>query len=515
MATDTQAMIERAASIYMLDQPSETEINAYVARIESGSLTLASAIEELSVISNRAEAADPLARMFFLLFDRAPDPVLFSAAMTALRGGATLEQIAETGLVYGGLGANSLQTMSDSEFIDHLASKMWISPPNGFNPDVFVDLLTTMTRAEMLAAACRYTDATVTYANKIDPALIYLVAADRQATGEELDQASAMTSLNLIRDVLVEADEDPYAGKPYWLIAGNTLLMKGNYSEDLTIDATADSATFGDSTDFQLIITRDGGSTESTVTFRSSLLNGITRLDARQIDGESSGLMTLQGATTTYAGSVDTVIHGSTGNDSLIGNSGNDTLVATAGYDNLTGGLGDDVFKFASPETYDNSSFTTINDFGSGVDIIDFSLVFGNEEAAAATVISGVSDPTSLDFPALNTLERDQVVVIEHAGIWPTTVADSPQISSGTLTSRTQQQIYDLFSNITFDTIQTRGARFVVISTDQVNGGDVWLIENLTNLSTIESSEISKIGTIDSDNPDLFTLLSTNGSIFG
>jgi len=115
----------------------------------------------------------------------------------------------------------------------------------------------------------------------------------------------------------------------------------------------------------------------------------------------------------------------------------------------------------------------------------------------------------------LNTLERDQVVVIEHAGIWPTTVVDSPQISSGTLTSRTQQQIYDLFSNITFDTIQTRGARFVVISTDQVNGGDVWLIENLTNLSTIESSEISKIGTIDSDNPDLFTLLSTNGSISG
>ena len=515
MATETRAMIERTASIYMLDQPSETEINAYVSRIESGSLTLASAIEEVSVISNRAEATDPLARMFFLLFDRAPDPVLFSAAMTSLRGGATLEQIAETGLRYSGLGSDSLQKISDSAFIDRLADKIWNSPPNGFNPNVFVDLLTTMTRAEILAAACRYTDATVTYANKLDPALIYLVAADRQATSEELEQAAAKTSLNLIRDILVEADEDPYAGKPYWMIAGNTLLMKGSYTEDLTIDAMTDSAELGDSSDFQMIITRDGGSTESTVTFRTSLLNDITRLDARQIDAASSGTMTLVGATTSFAGPMDSSISGSISNDSLTGNVGNDTLVATSGYDNLTGGQGDDVFKFASPETYNNNSFTTVNDFGSGADALDLSSTFGNSEPAAATVLSGVSDPSSTDFPALNTLGRDQVVVIEHAGIWPTTVIDSPQISSGTLTARTQTQIYDLFSNIAFDTIETRGARYVVISTDQVNGGDVWLIENLTDLSTIESSEITKIGHIDSDNPDLFTLLSANGSILG
>ena len=515
MASDVRVMIERAASIYIFETPTETEIDAYVARIESGSLTMASAIEEIALLSNRAEATDPLVRMFFLLFDRAPDPILFSAAMTALRGGATLEQIAETGLQYSGLGPNSLQTISDEAFIDRLVNRMWVTPPNGFNADTFVDLLTTMTRAELLAAASRYTDAAVTYSNKVDPALIYLTAADRQATREELDQASTKSSLNLIRDVLIEADEDPYAGKPFWMIAGNTLLIEGNQSEDLTVNLTSGAATFGESTDFQLIISRDGGATESTVAFRSSLLSGITRLDARQIDSESSGLMVLQGATTTFTGPVDTTTSGSSGNDSLTGNTGNDTLIATAGYDNLTGGAGDDVFRFANPETYGDSSFTTITDFGNGVDVIDFSSIFGNLEPAAATSITGVSDPASLDFPNLNTIERDQVVVIEHAGIWPTAVADSPQISSGTLTSRTQQQIYDLFSNITFDTIQTRGARFIVISTDQVNGGDVWLIENLTNLSTIESSEISKIGHIDSDNPDLFTLLSTNGSIFG
>ena len=104
MATDARTMIERAASIYILQPPSTTEIDAYVARIETGSLSLTSAIEEISLIANRHEAADPIGRMFFLLFERAPDPVLFGAAMSALRTGSTLTDIAELGLIYSGIG---------------------------------------------------------------------------------------------------------------------------------------------------------------------------------------------------------------------------------------------------------------------------------------------------------------------------------------------------------------------------------------------------------------------------
>jgi len=513
MATDTRAMIERAASIYMLEQPSETEFDAYVSRIETSSLTLSSAIEELSTVSNREEASNPLARMFFLLFDRAPDPVLFAAGMTALRDGATLEAIAETGLLYAGLSSDSVQAISDAAFIDRLVSRIWITPPNGFDANVFVELLTSMSRAELLVAAAKYSDPMVNYEQDVDTSLIYLVAADRQATSEELDQASSQMTLNLIRDVLVEADEDPYAGNPFWLLAGNTLLAKGNYAEDLVIDTTNDSATLGDASDFQVIITRDGGSTESTVTFRTSLLSGITRIDARQMDSQSAGAITLKGATTIYASPIDATIEGSSGNDTLTGNIGNDTLVATEGFDSLTGGLGDDTFQFASAEIYGSTSFTTINDFGIGDDVLDFSKVFGNIDSTTVTVISGVGDPTSSAYPTLNALTADSVVVVEHAGIWPTAVADSPQISSGTLTARTQQQIFDLFSNVTFDTVPTRGARYIVVTTDQINGGDAWLIENLTALSTIEATEITKIGHIDSSDPDLFSLLSANGSI--
>ncbi|MDB2401459.1 hypothetical protein N9W46_00050 [Litoricolaceae bacterium] len=514
MATDTRTMIERAASIYALEQPSETEFEAYVSRIETGSLTLSSAIEEIALVSNREEATNPLARMFFLLFDRAPDPVLFAAGMSALRGGATLEDIAETGLLYAGLSDDNAQAISDSDFVDHLVSSIWVSPPNGFDADVFVDLLTTISRADLLVAAAKYSDPMVSYENDVETSLIYLAAANRQATSEELDQASSQMSLSLIRDVLLEADEDPYAGNPFWLLAGNTLLAKGNYADELVIDATNDLATLGDASDFQVIITRDGGSTESTVTFRSSLLDGITRIDARQMDSESTGAITLRGATTTYGPPTDATIEGSSQNDNATGNLGNDTLIATAGYDSLTGGLGNDLFQFASAETYESRSFTTINDFGSGDDVLDFSKVFGNVESAAATIIAGVGDPASADFPTLNTMTADAVVVIEHAGVWPAAVADSPQISSGTLTARTQQQIFDLFANVTFDTIPTRGERYIVITTDQINGGDAWLIENLTNLSTIEVSEITKIGHIDSNDPDLFTLLSANGAVF-
>ena len=516
MATDTRTMIERAASIYALEQPSETEFEAYVSRIETGSLTLSSAIEEIALVSNREEASNPLARMFFLLFDRAPDPVLFAAGMSALRGGATLEQIAETGLLYTGLGPNSLQSMSDSQFIGHLSSKMWNSPPNGFNPNVFVDLLTTMTRAEMLAAACRYTDATVTYVNKIDPALIYLVAANRQATGEELDQASAMTSLNLIRDVLVEADEDPYGGKPYWLIAGNTLLVEGSYSEDFILDLANNTAQLGESSDFQLILTRDGGATESTITFRPSIISAPTRIDARLMDAESSGSVTLKGGTTIYAGNIDSIVIGTEGNDSIFGGDGNDTIFGLAGIDSMTGGAGDDIFKLDEPNTYDGvTSLVTISDFGNGEDTLDVSAIFGSTESTALTIISGNSNPTDEEFIDLSSLLRNQVAVIENVGIWPTTIAGQPSSSAGSLTPRTTTNIFELFFNVEFEETITLGSRNLLITTDQINGGDIWLIENLTELQSIEASEITKIGHIDSTYPDLFSDLTAAGSIIG
>ena len=515
MATDTRTLIDRATSTYMLDPPSETESAAFVARVDAGTLSLSHAILEIADIANKEAAAHPVARLFFILLERAPDPTLFNAAMGALRTGSTLSDVAATGLNYLGLGLSSEDDgISNADFVNAVVNRMWGMRPFGLDLTPFVDLLDNgMTRADLLVTAAQYSDSTLLYADRMEPALLYLAASNRQATTEELNQAAGITPLTLTREILLDSGEDPFSGSPYWLIAGNTLVIQGDYQDAFAIDLSTDSALRGDSDIFQVFITRDGGITESATTFRSSLISNISRIDARQIDSDSTATMEFTGANTTFAGPVDTTITGTSANDIMSGNIGNDTLTAGEGSDVLTGGLGDDSFRFATTTAYASGAMTSILDFGNGEDTIDFSQVFGNTEPESATPISGVSDPASTEFPALNTLERNQVVVVENSGIWPTLVAGSPDIALGDVTPRTAEQIFHLFSNVTFDVTPTRGARNLVITTDPVNGADIWLIENLTQLSTIEQDEISKIGHIDSSNPDLFGLLTTDGLI--
>jgi hypothetical protein len=516
MATDIRTMIERAASLYILQPPSETEINAYVARIETGSLSLTSAIEEISQIANRHEAANPIGRMFFLLFERAPDPVLFSAAMSALRTGSSLTDIAELGLLYSGLGSPESSTLTNLEFVNLLTDRIWTFPPNGFDPTVFSAMLDAgiMTRAELVAAAAQYTDPTVRYTADLETALIYMVAADRQATRAELTEAASMTTLNLIRDVLVQAGEDPFVGKPYWVVAGNTLLAQGMHSTDLIIDASNKQATLGGDGNFKIVYSQDGGASESSITFRSSLLDTVTRLDARAMDPSTTGATTLKGATTIFAAPTATTIEGTSGNDSLFGNSGNDTISGgSGGIDTLTGGMGNDIFQLQTVSGYLNGGFTTVTDFGRGADSLDFSRLFGNLEPEAITPISGTSDPNSTSFAPLATMTRENVIVIEYNGVWPTDDPDAPAVSGGTLLARTQAQIADLFANVTFDETPSRGTRHVLITTDPTNGADIWLIQNLTALATIEFAEIRKIGHIDTDSPDLYSLLIAEGAL--
>lgn len=515
MATDIRTMIDRAASTYLLDPPTTTEIDAYVARIESGSLSLAAAIEEISLVANRNEAADPVGRMFFLMFERAPDPVLYGAAMSALRTGSSLTEISELGLIYSGLGTSTSSTLSNAEFVDLLTARIWTFPPNGFDTTPFVELLESgMTRAELVTAAAQYSDPTVKYVNDLETALTYIVAGDRQATRAELDEGSARPPLNLIRDVLIEAGEDPFVGKPYWLVAGNTLLPQGTYSEDLVIDVTSDEATLGGLDDFRLIYSQDGGASESTLTFRSSLVSDVTRIDARSADANSTGAITLRGATTIFAAPTDTTLIGTSGNDTLTGNGGNDTIQGgVGGIDTLIGNAGNDVFQLQDESGYSGGGFTTIQDFGNGTDSIDFSALFGNNEPEAVTPISGVSDPASTSFIPLSTMTRNNILLVEHTGVWPTSDPAAPQVSTGNLTSRTQQQIADLFANVSFDEAPSRGSSHVVISTDQTNGGDLWLIQNFSALNTIETSEVRKIGHVDADLPDLYSLLLAEGAL--
>ena len=159
---------------------------------------------------------------------------------------------------------------------------------------------------------------------------------------------------------------------------------------------------------------------------------------------------------------------------------------------------------------------TAITDFGFGEDALDFSQLLGSSEPESLTTLTGVGDPASADFPDLATLERDNAVVIEYAGTWPSGDPENPTVTeTGSLTARTATQIANLFSDVTFDTTPTRGSKTILISTDQTNGANVWLIENLTQLATIEVGEITKVGTIDSDFGDLFPSLIRDGAVIG
>lgn len=509
MSTDPETLITQAATTYFVESVSESELSAFVSRIETGGLTLPSGVLELQQsLAKSLGPADELAALFFIVFDRAPDPTLYQAAMTALRAGSTLEDITNAALDFSGVKLSNSLELSDAEFVTRLADAMWTILPNGLDLQIYIDSLQSRSRAALLADAIRYQDQTLKYATLIEPALTYLAIANRQPSEAELQAATTLSPLQLIRSTMTESGLDPYGTIPYWTIAGTTLFVEGQNPSALTIDLDSDTASLGGTNGFKVVLSRDNKASESKITFNSSLLTGITRIDARDLDTPSSA-MTLSGATTMFAGPVNTTMTGTTGNDTLSGGIGNDRLRGNGGTDTLTGGLGNDLFTFDTPADYTNGGLTTITDFGQGTDVLDLSVVLGTTDDSTLSVISGVADPASADFVPLTTLVRDTVIVVEHAGVWPSATADQPTVSTGSLTPRTATDIVNLFANVTFDEVPSRATRHILITTDIENDADVWMIENFTGLDQIQLSEIQKIGHIDSTSGDLFSILSS------
>ena len=514
----TAELIDRTAQVYLPELPSESEVGAMVARIESASTTLPNILMEVANSASRdVGPSDELARLFFILFERAPDAVLFKQGMDLLRQGASLESICEIGLSLTGVSLNSSLNLTNTQFVDRLADAMWLVRPTGFKIQPFVDLLDNqdMTRAQLLSAALAYDDAFIKYTNQVDTALAYLAVANRQATEEELTLSQNTPQLPLIRQIIEQTAPDALGSIPYWTIAGPTLFLEGSYSDALTVDLENSTATLGTANAFSVTLTRDGGFTESPIQFQSSLLSGITRLDARALTsaGSAQTLIATDAGSTFYAGPVATVLQGDEGNDTLVGNSDADTLYGFGGADSLTGNAGIDTFRFNSPTAYDGVDLTTVTDFGNGADVLDLSLLIGTTgtDPAALTVISGVSDPSAASAIDLSTLTRNAVAIVEHTGVWPTADVTAPETAL-TLTARSTTQITNLFANVTFAATPERSAKYIIISTDPENGADVWLIENFTNLSTVEVDEIQKIGHLDSTG-DIYSLLTQAGAI--
>ena len=251
----TAELIERTAQVYLPELPSESEVGAMVARIESASTTLPNILMEVANSASRdVGPSDELARLFFILFERAPDAVLFKQGMDLLRQGASLESICEIGLSLTGVSLNSSLNLTNTQFVDRLADAMWLVRPTGFKIQPFVDLLDNqdMTRAQLLSAALAYDDAFIKYTNQVDTALAYLAVANRQATEEELTLSQNTPQLPLIRQIIEQTEPDALGSIPYWTIAGPTLFLEGSYSDVLTVDLENSTATLGTANAFSV-----------------------------------------------------------------------------------------------------------------------------------------------------------------------------------------------------------------------------------------------------------------------
>ncbi len=127
---------------------------------------------------------------------------------------------------------------------------------------------------------------------------------------------------------------------------------------------------------------------ESTVRFElGDNIENLTLTGSRGVDGtgnELDNVLTGNNGSNDLFGGLgnDTLDGGAGGVDNLFGEEGNDILNGNAGANSLFGGIGDDTFVFEEVE-----SFTTIEDFEQGSDIIDMTALgfdnFADFEAQA------------------------------------------------------------------------------------------------------------------------------------
>ena len=555
MALTTLQIFTRAARVYVNDQPPASELNILAARVSQGIVSMNQQLIEISRSDNRyLSDSDELARLFFILFGRAPDLPLFSEAMRLMeKNGVSLEGVAEAGLSFGAGRLSSALRLSDQEFMERLAEQMFEDPEAVLGLSTIVNLYATqlssglITRSEMVALAAQFDASTTKYAKNIDSALFYLAAAGREASAAELEAAEGQPTLALVRDILVSAGEAPTGVLPFFSYETGNLVIEGNFTEALEFNLEKFTSKLGTKFNYRTFFTTDKGATENSVEVSASAISGVRNIDASQI---ASGLVSFN-ATSSPLGSqiiapnapstitggvgVDNLKGGSradlltsgAGNDLLNGGEGNDTLISSQGRDTLTGGAGDDTFVLPVAELARTVEiYPTITDFGNGIDVLNLAPLLGRAVAPeAVTPLVGNSDRTSSGFINLTGLVNNSVVLVTNTGNWVDTTGVGD--SAIDLLPRTASQIAELFTErfdsnndgvkdatrpITYAEEPTTGQSYVVFSYDPVNGADIWLVDNFTSILSVTGAEVRAIGHL---NPfaDLWVTLTTEGSI--
>lgn len=531
--TATSTILARAARVFLQNQPTASELASWVARVDQGVVSLNQQILDISHSSKREISnADELARLFFVLFNRAPDLATFSEAMRMMeKDGTALSEICRIGLSMGASLLSDSLNLTNRQFVNKLAELLFKYPSNisGLSSvvDGFVNSLDVgaLTRAKLLEIAVKYDDPTVVYRANIQPSLLYLAAAGREASAAELEAGKVLPELVMTRQVLTAAGESPFASLPSYTVSSTTATLSGTFTDAYSIDLNTRESAIGTSGPYKLFLLNAAGTTEQSKQYDTTLLSGVRNLNASSLSSALKGfsvtanaagsVITAPNASSTLTGGAgndvltggagaDTLIAGA-GSDVLVGGAGIDILKAGTGNDTLTGGLGKDTFIFAdSNALYAQGGVTTITDFGNESDVLNLAVLQGNaDKPANAKLIVGSSDRNS-GFVSTKSAVNNSVFLVNNTGTWVDTV------NSG-LTQRTPAQIADLFTetyaiagppattgkrDVTFTTPPVLGATYYVISYEAVTGADVWMVSNFSNVLSVSESEVKLIGHI-------------------
>lgn len=547
-------VLTRAYQILENGQVSTDEILNLSSMVDQGIESLSQAIVSIfNSPQTQLSNSQALARMFFILFNRAPDYATFSSAMNMLNNGYQLTDLAQIGLSMGTSSLTNSLNMSNHDFVINLAQEMFtssIAPPTLSDTEAYlISQLNTslMSRAQVLTLAANYTNKTI-YSASVNPSLYYLAATGVGASTIQLANAGAYISdVTLVNQILTSSGQSPYGTFPYFSFYGTKLSIINSTTDAFTINLQNNSSTLAANSNFRLFLSYDSGLNVSSTTFGAGLLSGLITLDATQMSGppKTFSATASNNGSVIYAPNSVSSLYGGSGNDTLVGGSLADSIYIGTGKSIDTGGAGIDSFFFPSAFSLRSSqglgtanvqgvtptqAIATITDFGNGADILNFSITDGNLKPAAAKLIVGNADWKSSGLINLAQVTNDSVILVNNTGSWTGVDATgNPQVD---LAPRTPTQIANLFSvpilNSTTGAVtptsifQTSSVKtpptssqiYFVISYDPINGADVWMVSNISDLLNVTPNEVQLIGHLQPNNyGDLWTVLQGTGSV--
>lgn len=483
MATSSASTIQRFYKTLSLEQPSASVMQSIVLRVDSGSATYGDVLKTLYTSTTVAQQspADELVRMFFLALNRAPDAPLFNAMMDQLRAGRSLVDMAAFVLGAPGFALSDAGFPRNESFVAALLAR---TVGASFSPDLASTLTGfldggVLSRAQMLAIVAGLPNVAVAPPAKVETALLYLAAAGREATTQELELSPVTTDARIIK-ALSTGGLSATGGALALFRDGNTVQIYSELSADLVWNASTNVYTFGGKSSFKVFYSTDGGLTGSLVDFVPDMVRGVSKVDASGALGKGKLVYTASPSVPIEvlgpAGGL--VFNGSKQREVVVGSAGADTLNVTDGGDTLTGGAGDDRFVLPTSTVYQaGAGSVTITDFGNGKDTLDFSRLL-NKTVDISSLVAVMADAVP---SATMRVVNGAVALVENNGVWVTgTGADMVSRAA------TEADVVALFGAGKLFGTPTQVSKSVVITADTRNSADVWLILNNTQVTQID-----------------------------